>query len=871
MRHVYLSAGSLPGPLTWNRPGVITPNYQAARTLGVAPLTLQDLALRALKKWAVASDFAARRLLRRSARECLALADPDGLARQMAPAVREVLRHGIDLAVLEASGADRARRLAALTRHYRQQLASCGLVDEAELLWRAIEGEVSPAPLFVCGYARLGIDGTAFVDAAAADGSILLLPLVEGQGFFAENRRTVEYLRSKGWAIHTRDEHPVTPGERAARSLRTAQPEPGIGATIHPDIEAEVRHTLGRVGRLLAQKVVPEQIALVVPDLARYGPVVLAVAWEYGVPLKALYPLALDGTRLGAWIALLVQCLRDDFPYATTMALLGHPLVQRLSEAQRRQAKREHPSNRRAWEALGVSLPAWEATHGRTRGEWYAQLHAALDCLGCCAPWCAPQEARVWEHFQAAVQEAGPGDAVLDAATFHDEVLELLAVTTTPIHPEDHGVELHPPVSVLGARFRHLYILGMVEGQLPRAVSDDLFLDFHARRHLGVPLDGADTLAHREVLLFHTALQAATESLTLSCPKQMDGRAVLPSPYFARLGLVPERPEPATPVSAEEYRRYFLRDPAVQADAVLLAARRALLVEERREGSDPCDEYDGVFGLPVPLSSRVFSASQIVEIGQCPFRWFAARLLRLNEPEQAEDDLSASLRGRLYHQVLEAASKAGLSAADQRRAVVDALAGAFDRVERQCNLTALVGWAHRRREHLAVLRGAVQAEDFLGPDARIAAVEAKFEGEWQGLRVSGVVDRIDRTPAGLVLVDYKTGSRAPAGAKNAEGKAAVDVQLPLYVEAAAPVLHPGAPVQDAYYYSLTRARRLKGKKTDTDALQGVVERIRGYFATGRFPVEPDSAGTACSYCPYDALCRRGPRLDAKRGCDATDA
>lgn len=153
--------------------------------------------------------------------------------------------------------------------------------------------------------------------------------------------------------------------------------------------------------------------------------------------------------------------------------------------------------------------------------------------------------------------------------------------------------------------------------------------------------------------------------------------------------------------------------------------------------------------------------------------------------------------------------------------------------------------------YLAQLRRAVTSEGFALPGAEAIETEVSFSGEWHGFRVEGRVDRVDRTPEGLVFVDYKTTSSAPKP----------DLQLPIYREAAAPVLFPEEPVKDAYYYSLTKAKRIQGKQLSANALADVAEEAKANLEDGYLP--PDILQTSCDFCDFDLVCRRGPRLDRK--------
>src|SRR5437763_308404 len=90
----------------WADRPVVTPNARAAGALGVGPQTLEALAhcLLAEAGLVVASPLAAHALLRQSVEAALAPGDGAGMAGRIAPTLREVLRAGVDLDLLERVG-----------------------------------------------------------------------------------------------------------------------------------------------------------------------------------------------------------------------------------------------------------------------------------------------------------------------------------------------------------------------------------------------------------------------------------------------------------------------------------------------------------------------------------------------------------------------------------------------------------------------------------------------------------------------------------------------------------------------------------------------------------------------------------------------
>jgi RecB family exonuclease len=463
-----------------------------------------------------------------------------------------------------------------------------------------------------------------------------------------------------------------------------------------------------------------------------------------------------------------------------------------------------------------------------------------------------PREMVALSAAKAAVGWLGePAAETISRERFVAEVEEVLQSTSTPAHPAREGVALHTPLSLYGASYRYVFTLGLTEGGFPPSVADDPALDFHERnclRRRGIRLELAAERTRRERLSFWTLLQVPQERLVLSYPKLVGGRETLPSPYFGLVGVEPGVPMPLPAASLEEARRAYLQRSGMEQDSVLGRARASWEVERRREGPAPFDHYDGVLDIPVDYEDRHFSVSELGDLAYCGFRWWSRSVLGLREPEEGEPP---TLIGSLYHRTLEIAARDAERSEDVRQGVLENLEAALEEAERELEMVRVRGWVHWREVYLAQLERAVKAEDFALPGAEVVQTEARFAGEWQGFEVVGRVDRVDRTPEGLVFIDYKSTASAPKP----------DLQLSVYREAAAPALFPGEPVRDAYYYSLRRAERIKAKEPSAEALESMAEGMKTNLEGGYLP--PDVLQRVCSFCEFDLVCRRGPRLDRK--------
>ncbi|NER32780.1 MAG: hypothetical protein F6J93_01650 [Oscillatoria sp. SIO1A7] len=1026
---------------------IVTPTPQTARSLRVPHHSLEALAIQTLGKngLAVAPALIASRILRGAAAEVISTADIEGTSRVFEPTLKELLQAGnwqqernssspytdssyplTPISIpLESSSRKRFEQLARLATTYRERLRQRNSIDPAEIFWQA--AAVLPErrsqslsvgeSLLLYGYHFPRADELAFVDALAGDESILLLAGID-HPLFVENQKGLQWLKQKGWQVEVSDATPQSLGERAADmfldsssvaqlssgeevSLQKANPQDNPQdnlqdlplAHTYPHLEAEVRGVLAQVKTLLSEQIAPNDIAIVARDENLYGPTILDIAWEYEVPVRALYAIPLKTTRFGAWVQALAETILAGLPFEQTLKVLAHPLCGGLAPEIWPQVRKLHPSSLQAWQDMGVDLSILSWPQKDTRANWVKRLQDVLSFWNLrrrASRW-AREAVAYYKFLEGLVSLSEPAVEILSLVQFVEEISQLLSLSRVPAAPGRGGVELHAPISLTGACYRHVFVLGVAEGLLPAPVRQDPVLDFRDRQVLsefGIPLAGVNT-AGQEALSFWAVCLAASESLTLSYPRLIERSETLASPYLSQLGLKPAAAPPLPVASIESARKLSLRtspgnkenknnkqakvvsaplwqvrenkptrvgsyladsaaniapwsgnkeiaprsgkkgadgmpldfadcqdkpdlqDKVLQ-DKVLPHAYHAWEVEQGRESSDLPDEYDGIIGIPLDPSEREFSASQLVNLGQCPFKWFADKILSLGELEEAEEELSPSLRGRLYHKTLELALKwaigekhsegqlseanlerdnlevnlaaesqmaiagysnytdwgdnndTALTTQDLREKVLANLENAFLAAEKMEKLPALPAWEGSREEHLTVLRRTVLASDFLQEEAQVLSTEKKFQGEWYGLKVRGFVDRIDRTEEGLAIVDYKTSSTAPKGAKDMDGKAKLDIQLPLYVQVAAKeFISGGEQIANAYYYSLTKSKILKKADIDEEALAQFAERVKLQLETGHFPVEPDIDRVACRYCPYDLVCRQGTRLSRK--------
>jgi ATP-dependent helicase/DNAse subunit B len=827
-------------------------------------------------------------LLRQAVNEVLAPSDISGTVQSVRRAVRDLLL--LELAHPENITPKNIAWLVELADHYRALLRENALVDPVEVMVQAAKVVGAPLELTITGYPFLDRDEAAFVDAICADGSQLTLPHLDVP-LFSANARAAKWLEAQGWQVERNTDVNNAVGQIAARRYALGQAahisdDEGDGlaeqmtGVVYANVESEVRGVLTEVKRLLHAGVDAKTIALVVNQDDRYGSLVKAGASEYEIPVRTFYQVPAYLSRLGRWLERLIEVVRTDGDFEITRRFLAHPFNMVSADT---------------WDALRQTMP-------QTLHQWQdiEPKFKALQ-LPASAPFAAysQQFARIKQAFLPATlteDDASArvlfrniegsltylvdkgGDAVWSLERFLTTLSDMLRLFSVPSESDKEGVPLHTPPAVLGAAYDYVFVLGAAEGMLPPAISEDPRLDFLTRKQLqrqGHPITTAADAARRERMLTYAALACARARLQVSYPQQAFGQSMLASEVFARLGIEPAL-VPKQPASRGEARAILLQtaDPSDDVvDDVLTRAQHAFTVETQRESAAPHDAYDGVTGVPIDINKRTLSASQLVAFGQCPYRWFAQRVLRLKEPAEPDAELTPTLRGSLYHKVLEIALAPlvgeRLSAVEQRDIAVKQLDEAFAKAEKQVDVMRLPNWQKQRQEHIDHLKTILQRDSFFQEGRVIWGLEQRFNTTWHDLTVIGVIDRVDLVKDGaedgLHFIDYKTSATKPKGAKDKDGKLNVDVQLPLYLQAAAPELYPDEAVAGAQYYSLTKGETIANADVNDAELIHLTEQVKTCLAQGHFPVDPDPQEGACTYCPYDSVCRKGPRLARKRG------
>ena len=267
-------------------------------------------------------------------------------------------------------------------------------------------------------------------------------------------------------------------------------------------------------------------------------------------------------------------------------------------------------------------------------------------------------------------------------------------------------------------------------------------------------------------------------------------------------------------------------------------------------------------GDPLPLQR--LSATAYTDLRQCPYRFYAQRLLGLQDQDELEAEIDKRDFGTWLHAVLQRFHLALLESptqdAAQRAGLMDAAADAAREQLGLANsdfLPYASGWPQLRAGYLAWL----DKHEAGGATFTQAEVQAsqRLDLAQGSLELVGTLDRIDEVTGAdgrstPLVIDYKTESNSKTGQRIKDGTE--DVQLAFY---AALQADDGQPLRAAYVNvgerGETRPYEAPGVAALRDALLAGIRQDFDHIALGA-PLPALGEGSVCDWCAVRGLCRK---------------
>jgi ATP-dependent helicase/DNAse subunit B len=557
-------------------------------------------------------------------------------------------------------------------------------------------------------------------------------------------------------------------------------------------------------------------------------------------------------------------------------------------------------------------------------------------------------------------------------SSFIDEVERSLRSQVLSIGAANRdGLRVLEATDVRGLRFRTVFIAGLIEGGFPLRTSRDWLYPHEERVRLqkhGIYLEdiSTDTLLKEEHYFYQAACRA-TERLYLTRPLQTSAASeTVASYYIEELKRAIDPAEFKTEQirgdldtrdlmqasTAAELSTFLIRqsehlDPgagrkralsqaqikdllarAEEQGHISNAARRRVAIERERN-SARFGPFDGEITNP-DLSAllarnfgpeHVYSASGLSAYGNCSFRFFAARVLRLEPRSEAALDLQAIDAGKLLHDILRRFFEGyrkqylpGLDPETLRRRLGETADDVFKEHERMvpplnqriwkidCEIRKLIldqvlryELRLQERTNQRGIRPAYfelafgRASPASDPSSSLDYLKLSRSraGATETALFQGQIDRVDISERDQIAVayDYKLSQ----GAKLDDIESGRQVQIPIYLAALEQLFLPGYTLAGGGYYKLKARgprlnqglyRRMFADCTDTTKATQVddaeMNRIRDEVRRrvwefidgmrgGHFRVQPSLGKLTCKFCDYSAVCRYDAyRISRKR-------
>ena len=432
------------------------------------------------------------------------------------------------------------------------------------------------------------------------------------------------------------------------------------------------------------------------------------------------------------------------------------------------------------------------------------------------------------------------------------------------------GVHVVDAESARFGDFDRVQLAGVIDGEWPDRPARNVFYSAGLLRDLGWTaeaerLDGARAA-------FADLLRLATSHVIVSGFTLEDDAMVAPSTLLDEVEAAGLDAVEWFADSTRIFEHEALGIEPVALDGAPPIARE--VVEFRLNAPPPSDPR--YRGSTAGHAARTLSLTALERYQDCPFKFFAADVMRLEEIPEDEQVLSPKARGRFIHEVFQRFFDAwdrrggGALTSDQ----MDDARALFETTA--APLLAQLPDAEAGLERARLFGSAIavgMVDIVLGLEAsrppaavRERWLERRFDGEFtlgaagaRRVNVRGVADRIDLLEGNrLRVVDYKSGY-AP-DVKRA-------LQVPVYALCAQETLtaRDGRrwSIDEASYVAFSGKRALvpvvrEGTADPEPILAAARERLFGVLAgvsEGSFPARPYDT-RICAYCAYPSVCRK---------------
>ena len=248
--------------------------------------------------------------------------------------------------------------------------------------------------------------------------------------------------------------------------------------------------------------------------------------------------------------------------------------------------------------------------------------------------------------------------------------------------------------------------------------------------------------------------------------------------------------------------------------------------------------------LDIDLSTLTWSATSLKNYLQCKRRFYFKHIINLNEHHFSLKPQGFEL-GSIIHGILEEFYTHEKFIHENSFEILNQL---FNK-QKSLNpflMLDLEIWKRKLGKFLEL------EKDRFDLGVAVYALEKSFAINYKGIKLKGVIDRIDKTKSGYEIIDYKTSSSLKIDTIKTYEKT-TDFQLEFYFLALKDMIKDGSSFEP-YYYDLSKMILLKEVVLEQklELLDVVLKELH----TTSVCFDKCEDKSTCLYCPYATICDR---------------
>lgn len=286
------------------------------------------------------------------------------------------------------------------------------------------------------------------------------------------------------------------------------------------------------------------------------------------------------------------------------------------------------------------------------------------------------RDAAAWEPFRDLLEETASleSDVLKNSRTFAEFASELrFLLSLSQYRPEEINKDA---VQVLGRleprlySFSHFFLGGFLENEFPPVTRAPFFSTGEDARNVPLFLNPVDASADR--YLFYHYLRRTRSRFMITYPASQSGNPMIPSPMLREISrcfglnrseMVKSGYEKKQIYSETDLQKNIGERSARQdcKDELEELWRIYEILPGKKSNTEICinaiessrlDPEVRVSPDDDLFQKNVYSVSQLETYGNCPFQYYVERILRLSEPEELPEEMTALERGGLIHKIL---------------------------------------------------------------------------------------------------------------------------------------------------------------------------------------------------------------------------